>query len=350
MSRARTGEKARKRRREKKARSRFAGAGGHRQITRRSEVVECLINRNWFEAGEATPFVLARRPDGGLMMSTFLIDLWCMGLKDAWGRLEISHAEFDDGIRDTMPDEMRLIPISLEEVRRMVAGSIRFARENGFRLPRRYDRWTAVLGDLGDLDHADLSDFGVDGKLRVVTTLSELRRRLVGQSLDEFLDREDVEFVLGDEGDSTFPDDVEDDPIETLLEQTTDKVVSAVRRWCFANGITPRPRLAKAWEMQMLAIAEAPSHEDPDTATGDPQQMDPAARERINTNLAVELQCYPTEVRHEIVQAVEQIIDFMNSFDDSEGWMKYAGIGDEVADAPLPLSGSTPAGGEPGRD
>src|SRR4051812_12418100 len=110
-------------------------------------------NGDWRERGQASVFVFRETSGGGLAMAGFLVDLWCAGLKDAWGRLDVFREEFDkivDGMDERMDGQMAEVP--LDEAAGIVAGGIRFAVRNGFRLPAHYTRWTAFLGPL-DPDH-----------------------------------------------------------------------------------------------------------------------------------------------------------------------------------------------------
>ena len=57
--------------------------------------IECYINSNWHDDGMATLLVFRPAVDGDFALAGFLIDVWCCGLKDAWGRLSLTRAEFE---------------------------------------------------------------------------------------------------------------------------------------------------------------------------------------------------------------------------------------------------------------
>ena len=110
-------------------------------IGSRGEIETCYVNQNWREEGVATILCLRRPPGRAHAMAAFLVDLWCMGLKDAWGRLEISSDEFQEEILEPMSKHLDLVGADPDLAKRIVAGGIRFANQNSFRLPKRYDRW-----------------------------------------------------------------------------------------------------------------------------------------------------------------------------------------------------------------
>src|SRR5687767_4262155 len=83
--RARKKEKQRlKRQKKRDALRRAKGVSPYKRIASAGELVACYMNDDWRERGQAVAFVLRRGPGGVLAMASFMIDLWCAGLKDAW--------------------------------------------------------------------------------------------------------------------------------------------------------------------------------------------------------------------------------------------------------------------------
>jgi len=212
----------------------------------------------------ASIHVLFKQPGGGMALGAYLVDLWCMGLKDAYGRLDMTRAEIEQEVLTKLQTRIELERVDLEVVKRLVAGGIRFAQKNGFRLPHRHDRWTALLGDLGPIEQADLRDFGTeDGKLRYVGTESGLRERLIGCPVEQFLARSDVGFIMEQDGETRGDEDEEADEfsdeldLDEAVQEMAETLVSAVRKWCFANGQVPHPRLAEAASVLLTEMADS---------------------------------------------------------------------------------------------
>ena len=154
--------------------------------------MRCFVNADWREQGIASIVAFKDARGFGQVMGAFLVDLWCFGLKDAWGRTEVTGEEIDR----TVNGRMKLEPLDLAVAQRLVAGAIAFSRKNGFRLPVNYERWTAMLGITSETP-IDLSEFGIDGGLRYVGEIEDLQSRLIYQSVDEFLHRPDVKYIAG---------------------------------------------------------------------------------------------------------------------------------------------------------
>ena len=316
--RAKKKERRRLKRREKRRELHRAESGSpYRRIGTRGEMKACYINRNWRDSGQAVTYCLVAVPGEGHAMAAFLVDLWCMGLKDAWGHLQINPEEFREQMLEPMSREVELVRVDLEVVRRIVAGGIRFAEQNGFRLPRRCDRWTALLGGVGDTAAADLADFGVDGRLRFVGNVEDLRRRLIGCTPEQFRAREDVDFVIGDDDFTLLDDD------QLAVDEVTDEIktkgLAAVRQWCFGNGIAPHPRLPEAWDLLFEALFQT----DIETEDGvlSEEEAD-ATIENLGRSLALE---DPQQALH-LQEALGQLHGFMQQFDSSGELFESLGL------------------------
>jgi hypothetical protein len=318
MSRLKKKERRRLKRKEKRKQAiRLRKQSPYGQLRSAGSVEACVINENWRESGQAVIHVLAHAPGYPPTMASFLVDLWCAGLKDVWGDLNVTSVDFRNMV-DEMSDGTGLdfVSCELDLARSLIAGSIRFAHDNGFRLPARYERWLSVLGGVGDWSTADLSNFGIDGKLRWVGPMADLRRRLVGTRAEDFLAREDVEYIVGAE-EGEMPDELAeaiDAEVQTLYEE----MLNGVRRWCFANGEAPHPRLPEAVEITMEAILQV---EDVGADEADKEEQVAAAMENVADMLALEA---PQDAR-QLGEALEQVQRFASSFERYEDMLQAIG-------------------------
>jgi len=262
-------------------------------------------------------------------MAAFLVDLWCVGLKDAWGLLDISADLFRERVLDASRP-VDLIRVDLDVVKRLVAGSIRFSRENGFRLPKRHERWVALLGDVGDIDKADLTDFGVDGGLRYVGDAEDLKKRLVDGEPSAFLAREGVDYVM-EAPDPEFLDDSElaVDDSESAVDEAFDTIkehgLSAVRQWCFANGERPHPRLPEAWDIMFEAMMQV------EPASDDAEMTDEEC-DVASGNIQRFLDIEPPNEAAGLAEALSQVREFVQQFDSPEALAESLGCDFDLPD------------------
>lgn len=332
-------QKQKLKRQAKRAQVRRAqGNSPYSKLKHAGEIEACYINADWREQGMASVLVLRRVP-GGHALGGFLVDMLCVGLKDAWGRIDIGMAEFRETLSDAQ-DRMEMVRLSPEEAWGLIAGSVRFARKNGFRLPPRYERWTGLLGPLADCENADISDFGDEnGGLVYIGRLDDLRRRLVG-SLDEFLARPDVKFIspdldpslLGERHEDGPGIDAEDDEemqelaeaaeaqagVEEAIALLRSKMLDAVRSWLFRNSIPPHPRLGEGVDI----IIESTMQCNPD------MEEPPPLQDRSTYHTLVERFLSTAAAGEELRPAVDQISMFMQQFDSVQEMIESVGLED----------------------
>ena len=358
-----------KRKRKAQQRRRHEGGSPYERMARHGTVASCFINDDWRDRGLVVIYTLCGVPDHPPALAGFLIDLWCAGLKDAWGELNVEPGRFSEFVAHAF-DRMDLKPVSCppELARRLVAGGVRFARTNGFRLPAKCDRWLKALGCTGDIDSADLRDFGKDGGLLWVGPMSDLRKRLVGCTVEEFLNRPGVKFIAGIEGGAwgagAMDDDEEeeegeeedwsdgrdvgdqnDEPGEAnhreialtltalrkISEDSAQKLLSGLRSWCFANGWLPQRRAQDAARVvieTMLAASVLP---------GDIPQDKLAAAAARNMDRLVAAEP-PADAAH-LLAALDQIQQFMASFGSAETFWRALGFNKNLPDEEQPNEG-----------
>ena len=123
-------------------------------------VEECLINKDWKQSGLATIIVIRKnRETGQFSFVSFLVDVFCLGLKNALFQIGV-----DAG---TVVDYIAIYPqsfteIEYEECRGIVLGAIDYAKNLGF---EPHDDWEKVKGFIEyDRPYMTNHEFGKNGK------------------------------------------------------------------------------------------------------------------------------------------------------------------------------------------
>lgn len=341
-------DRKRRKRKEKRTQMRRAQTGSpYQRVARQGGGVTCYVNEEWQERGMASLYCVRAAPGGGYALASFLVDIWCIGLKDAWGRLDLNSEDIAEMRERAQQGDMHLVRLEPDIARRLVAGGIRFARRNGFRLPKHYHRWVAILGDIGDEETADIGMFGKDGGLFYVGTEQALRQRLIGSTLEAFVARKDVKVIIGPytsgewsergisggdgwtivKDDGTIVEEAdwaersdeedetdEDDEGDFMFDQA---LVAGVRRWCFSNGIPPQPRLDEAWRLLSLTTLDW-------LALGDSAfNVDDYQLRQVKEMLEKKADIMTPQATDEVLAAVSQIHGFMSSFETAEDMEDY---------------------------
>jgi len=322
---ARRKERQRLKREKKKGQHRRAmAASPYKRIGQAGKLEACYINAGWQENGLASIHLVRENPQRGFALACFLIDLWCAGFKDAWGQLNLLHDDIDRHV-DRAEERFELVRIEPDAARHLVAGAIRFARQNGFRLPAHYERWVNLLGEIPDPATADLRSFGKDGGLLWVGSLEDLGKRLIGCSLDDFLDRPDVDFVAPEEGfdEPDWEDESEDDSGEEIeldeaLDQSIEDTCKRLTRFCASRGEPLPPLMRDAVQLVLAGCYVQVADLDlkpADDATDSPPPIKPLTAREI---LGPKLESACTEPMKEAVVRVAHLMRDMVDWVPSE--------------------------------
>jgi hypothetical protein len=147
---------------------------------------ECLVTKDWRDTGEITQVLVARRsPAGQVAIGAFLVDLGCLGVKAAFGRLFDTLGEYKE-MRDEMQSRQELVKADPNLAARIIREAIAYAKELGFQPDPDYRDAMLVLGD-ADPDACDEPvPLGKDGKPyfipgpddRVQLIMAKLMRKL----------------------------------------------------------------------------------------------------------------------------------------------------------------------------
>jgi hypothetical protein len=109
-------------------------------------------------------FVLVAVPDGHnrLSMCGYLVDTWCLGVKNAMGPKRMTRYEFQTFKRHCYgPWESEGMPVQLEFARHLVFGAVDYARSLGF---EPHPDFTLARRALGSWEEPSAITFGRDGK------------------------------------------------------------------------------------------------------------------------------------------------------------------------------------------
>lgn len=198
-----------------------------REKVRTLPIGKCYITPDWKESGISQIIISRVRPSGNLSVGIFLVDTFCIGVKDATYYTNISEYEFEDLIRryGSGPD---MEEISYNEAHNIIYGAIGFAEDGGIRPAKDFKIAGYILEE--DTDDIPLIDyeFGKNGKHFLVIN-SDKRELPYLRQLKKTLG-DDFEFVRNYDEDDEY--DEWDDNIDGLEEGlTADELKQAMDNW-----------------------------------------------------------------------------------------------------------------------
>jgi len=200
-------------------------------------IEHCLVQQGWVERGNGVVILTRRTGAGSLACATFLLDTFCLGVKDAMFR-QSDEAEIKmiiAGVGEAAP----LDAVEPSYARKLLHDSVAYARSLGIEPHADYAAAELLFGDVAADECAVAFEFGVDGRPLYIPGPDEpptLTRRRTEQ----------LRRALGEDGFDVMQADDDFD----LLEEAEDDAQRDEDAAGYDADMAPDP---KAW----LALDEA---------------------------------------------------------------------------------------------
>jgi len=162
-------KKRRKDKERRKKRARFSDSSEYSNTVRLIKnaksypLHECLIDKEWQDRGLAQILLSRRQPNNKLIFGVYLVDIFCLGLKNTFCNANISLEEYQRLKLETFRETV-LVPCPPENICKIIFGAIEYAERLGFNPQKDFDLSQFVLKEL-PINESDLTlEFGNDGK------------------------------------------------------------------------------------------------------------------------------------------------------------------------------------------
>lgn len=220
-------------------------AARHRQLAMRSSpdpyvrlraadrwpVIECLVPENLREAGLGNLLMARRMPDGQSACAVFLVDVFCLGVKDAlWS---IVHPAQFAALRKDIESHGRLMPVTPEHFAKLVYQAADYGQSLGFPPHRDFRHAQLLLAGIDPSQCDEQFEFGFDGQPLYIQGPSESigevrsiinRLQALGGEFLVQLDPSEVpeELATFDDEEDEFEEDEHDDEIDVEIDVEED--------------------------------------------------------------------------------------------------------------------------------
>lgn len=136
-----------------------------RKRARQYPLGKCYINNNWQESGMATVIVTRKMRNGDLIVGSYVVDVFCLGVKDTFFRINLPQFTFEEEFMPLFTDRMHL---DMEEVEapfafNLIYGAVEYAEDLGFDPHKDFRITEYVLDDVEEIEYIEI-EFGKDGK------------------------------------------------------------------------------------------------------------------------------------------------------------------------------------------
>lgn len=136
----------------------------HVRHARDYPIQDCYVHEGWEESGLAVVVVIRRQPNGHIVFGNYLVDYYCLGLKNTFCNADIPPHRFQ---REFMPKLFRVgrpLKISAALAHEIVYGGIEYAARFGFRPQRDFKDSQYVLDPPETHPRTGTVEFGYEGK------------------------------------------------------------------------------------------------------------------------------------------------------------------------------------------
>jgi hypothetical protein len=217
----------------------------------------CLVNDALFEIGNGNLILVRKATDGRMAMAAFMLDVYCVGVKDVILRLD--DAREVERIVAAFGDVQPLITIDPSRARKLLRDLVSWSRSIGLAPHPDYAGAELLFGDVSADACAEGFNFGMNGKPLLIRGPADTPAR-IRQRIDALRRKlGDDAFVLADEiDDDEIFDDDEGIDIDDAFEAETDEAVESVAGIRYDPALAPDPaRWLELDEGERIPLAEA---------------------------------------------------------------------------------------------
>ena len=144
-------------------------------------VHECMISRGWEELGLVTILIARRQTNGRIAFGVFLVDVYCLGLKNTFCNGDFTVLEYGSQVRDKLVREYDLLACPLDLAHGLIYGGIEYAKQFGFKPNRDFKMSQYLLDPRESVTLRDDLSFGKDGRPFYISGPEDNVERIVRQ-------------------------------------------------------------------------------------------------------------------------------------------------------------------------
>lgn len=130
-------------------------------------IATCFLNKDWLETGFAAIFVVREHINGNVTHGTFLVDLFCQGLKDSYWDFNQPAHTVKEIIKKTGPSDepdAKLEQVHYTLVHNIIYGAIAYALDFGITAHKSFDQSKYILEEDDERIEMIEIEFGYKGK------------------------------------------------------------------------------------------------------------------------------------------------------------------------------------------
>lgn len=161
---------------------------------------KCWINKNWKSSGKCNIAISRKHNNNNISICHYLVDLYCLGIKDTHYQFNIFENEFLDFIRMKSPEEDYLIEIDYPTAHNIIYAALEYAEDLGFDAHKDFESLTEAFleEDNDDIELIDI-ECGRNGRPCFISSDndSEALVNRVMKQLEKAVGKDQFDFIDG---------------------------------------------------------------------------------------------------------------------------------------------------------
>jgi hypothetical protein len=170
-----------------------------KEIARKLPLHETLMYNNLIEEGIGYVIVSRKKPNGDFIAGFYLIDIFCLGIKDTFSAL-MTHDEYEEHKMHLADDEDNYyISKDANYIFNLIYGAADYAEDLGFKPEKDFAVSEFILDDVENITFVDIP-FGSDGRPFYIEGLNDKSGTILN-TLKKNVGEGNFDFVLRSEMD-----------------------------------------------------------------------------------------------------------------------------------------------------
>ena len=181
-----------------------------RERMRSVQIGKCYVTKGYEENGLGYIFVSREHTGGRISFAIYLVDFWCLGVKDCFYKLRAEDYELKQTVSHMMEHRLGIKEVSYDEAHNLIYGAVAFAEEAGIVPCKEFALAQYFLEeDTEDIPLIEY-EFGKDGKHWLVAK-SKLELSTYLPTLQKNLSEDQYHYIVAEDDEEDMDDDWDDD-------------------------------------------------------------------------------------------------------------------------------------------
>jgi len=180
-----------------------------KKLARKLPIYECINSTPWLNRGMSDIFISRKRKNGNLIVAGYVVDTFCLGLKNTLYRFDLEpweYREFMDQIKMTMDDPIDIEPTLAFNI---IYGAIEYAEDLGFDPHKDFSITEYMLDDVLSIEYIDIP-FGKDGKPFYMSGPKDNSQKIIN-ILHKNAGEGNFDYMIGIGGETNMDMDMDED-------------------------------------------------------------------------------------------------------------------------------------------